>query len=151
MIDRDLDGPDVEREWFAQDGGMLIGRQAALADWSFRKEQKQFKKLVANLQARKQRKAKPELYRAIVAKSKARPEYKAAESKRRKLARLKAWQASVKELVCEECRETFRRKRNGKRPRFCSHLCRVNNGYQRRTPGARRIKRRVRARKSVEP
>lgn len=125
--------------------GMLIGRAAAMADWSFRRDQRDFAKLVAVLRAKKWAQENPEQRKAIANRYAAKPE---ARAQALQLAKERRARKPIPVLVCSECAALFIKagRKGGTVPKFCSTACYSRNRYQRLTPGARRIKRRKQTR-----
>lgn len=129
--DLDLDFNEIE-------SGMMSGKAAAIADWRFRKEARDFNRQIACLRASKWNREHPERRREIMKAHNAKPERRAAQNechRRRRAAKPR------ETFVCAECGQTKERARKGPPPKFCGSACYQRAAYQARTPGARRIKR----------
>lgn len=127
--------------------GFQSGRAAALSDWSFRKEQKEFATVVNRLRVKKWAKENPEKRRRNANRYASKPAVKARQRAwqiRRRHGALKA-RATVYVCVEPDCRAEWCRVpgtyRGGPTPRYCSSACSQRNRYQRKHPGAKRIKR----------
>lgn len=122
--------------------GFQVGRAAALADWHFRKEQKAFRKLCRLLYLRSYVEAHREQRRDICRRYANKADVKARANER---ARARRARKPRPVLVCKECEARFtkRGRPGGTVPEFCRDACRQRYRYQERTPGARRIKRRL--------
>lgn len=138
---------ELDMDYEDRRSGMLIGRQAALADWSFRKEQRAFERQIKSLRAVKWNREHPESKRAHNQKWWARrpPEKKASDLAAKKRRRRAATAATAKVYRCRECGAEWcpapwARGLAG-RGEFCGNACRQRWRYQEKTPGARRIRR----------
>ena len=107
---------------FSERAGFLVGKAAALADWSFRKEQQEFeaycKRLQARNRARKERQEHPEQVRARCNAWRAanHERYRKMENARRADKRV------MRMIVCDVCLTIV--PSNGKFKRFCGQTCR---------------------------
>lgn len=117
--------------------GFQSGRAARLSDWAFRKEQREFSRLVGILRARKWDRENPERKRELKRRWSARPDVKP-----KLVEHVKRWRharARLRVEVCacpgcdvQWCRVPFGRLRGNVRPRFCSKLCRNRARWDRR-------------------
>jgi hypothetical protein len=140
---------DLDMDYEERRGGMLIGRQAALADWRFRKEQREFEKQIKTLRAAKWNQEHPERRKEIANTYARKPEVVQRQARtstaRRHRARAKARVAGARVYRCKECgaewcSAPWTRGLAG-RGEFCGDACRQRYRYQEKTPGARRIRR----------
>lgn len=100
-------------------GAFLIGRQAALADWHFRRDQKDFAKLCQRLLARRWYIANA---RRVLDERKARTEA-AALARRGEVITCKGCRMEFCQVVTEAARP------RGQRPEFCSMRCYLASWY----------------------
>lgn len=98
-------------------------RSAAIADWSFRREQRDFAKLCNRLRVRRWYKRHPEKKRESLRAWRARNPELVRAAKRRHYAKRKLRFGKAK---CDRCGETFQKKRQ--RSRFCSQKCLRQHG-----------------------
>lgn len=132
------------------DGGMLVGRAAALAEWRHRKEKDEFRRLVASLSATKWAKENPERRKANALRfwRKYWPRVKDRENAKDRARRLETYKANPTVYRCQECgaefcRAPWYRTRSGVKPSFCTHACWSRHRYHRSHPEAKYIKRPV--------
>lgn len=124
--------------------GFQSGKAAALSDWSFRKEQAEFEKVVNRLRARKWAKENPEQRREIALRYSRKPEVGDHQLALARQRRLERHRAKAEVFACVECRVEFclvKPKAGGRPRKYCTTACMLRERYQRITPGARRIKR----------
>lgn len=121
MKPRTDDDPDLD---YSERNGFLTGKAAALSDWSFRREQKSFEKLVARLRAARWRKANPDLARE--SNRRTRLKHGARYNERQRNRRRVVAARRRKPRTCEQCRRTWTplRARSTYETRFCSRRCR---------------------------
>lgn len=124
---------DIRDEETGQIIGFQVGRAAALSDWKFRQEQREFDRLVKRLLDRnaKQNPKRQQQLRDSVARWRAKnPGYQSArrERLRAKFPRFH---------TCERCglRQRLEKGRRGKGRRFCSDECRVRHHSLKRNQG----------------
>jgi len=92
----------IEIDFNDLDTGFMIGRAAAMADWAFKKEQREFETLIANLRAANWRREHLERSRAIQKKYRSTPKAKARakqldrEDPERRRAKQRKYKASNK-------------------------------------------------------
>lgn len=127
---------DDDEGAFRGDRGFLVGKAAALADWSFKKEKKEFGKLVNRLRAKKWAKENREHVNAYHRERNKLPKMKAARSIWKKRRRIRNHRKNAPVIVCENaaCGAAFCRIRpwKGQKPRYCSNACRLTTKVRRR-------------------
>lgn len=143
-----MNAPAVDFE--EMKSGFQAPRAAALADWAFRKDKREFAVLVNRLRARKWAKDNPARAnaRSVRWQKANRPKVNRAQNRRR----FKKWAARAGAGVsCAECGVLFceARPRRGKARRFCTPHCRwrllarENARRRRRARGAKARRRRL--------
>ncbi len=137
----DLDFEDVKT-------GFMTGKTAALADWSFRKEQKEFNRTVATLRATKWNKEHLDAHRAHARKYAARPDIVAASVKAARERRHAKHREEARVFVyaAPDCRVEFCRLPGtvkGIPPKWCREACylRTQRKEKGRKPGRANIPR----------
>lgn len=117
---------DDDEGAFRGDRGFLVGRQAALADWRFKKENEGFEKLVATLRVEKWRNANLEHAREWGRTNGKRPEVHAYRMGWKRAKRLQEHRKAPP-LTCKRCRVEFclLRPHKGQEPAYCSSPCRL--------------------------
>lgn len=140
---------DLDLDYEERTTGMLIGRQAALADWRFKKEQREFEKQIKSLRAVKWNREHPERRKEIANRYARKPEVvahqtAASTARKRRLRQKKRLTNGAPVYRCRECGAEWCRTPwvRGPPGEFCTEACRQRFRYQERTPGARRIRRR---------
>lgn len=120
---------------YSERAGFLTGRAAAMADWAFRKEQREGDKLIARLYqrhwARRERRRHPERVRARLQRWRDanREHVRALERTRRAKRRRPVV------IVCKECGKREERRR---RAAYCSAKCRGKRIWQARAKARNR-------------
>lgn len=144
MIERATFEIDLPRDENGRVVGYGVGKEAAMRDWRFRKENRDFEKLVVCLRAVKWNRANPGRRRTIQAKYNAKPERREAQNSADRARRARAFRASPEVFTCAECGSTWCRVpwARGPKPTYCGAACYQRAKYQAATPGARRTKRR---------
>lgn len=137
----------IDLDYADASSGMLVGRWARIADWAFRKEQRETEALIQRMRVRKWALDNPERRRANARRFAAKPGVMTRYNEAKRRRREEAWRKLARVFICAECsiqwcRVPWGRKHGGPTPKFCSGACSQRNGYQRKTPKARRTKRR---------
>jgi hypothetical protein len=138
-LQRDETSLDVE---YGERDGFQVGKAAALSDWAFNKEKRDFNKLIAVLRATKWNKEHLERHRAHALAYSSKPEVMAKSEAARRARIIAAHRANPEIFTCLECGSQWCliKPRRGPIPEFCTDAHRQRHRYQERTPGARRIK-----------
>lgn len=105
--------------------GFQSGKAAALADWSFRKEQREFKVIVNRLRARKWAKENPARANANARVYQAKPGIRAKMNQAQNGRRRRVWLAAVPVVSCRGCGVEFcpAFPKRGKPRAFCTDTC----------------------------
>lgn len=141
---------------YGQYEGMLVGKDAALADWRFKKENEEFERLCATLRAKKWAKENLERARELRRKNGKKPATMAYRATWKREKRLKAHRA-LPPIACLHCAAAFCviRPMVRRRPVYCSPSCVLAARRQRRPKatcpcGAPMTGRRERCRKCAQ-
>jgi len=131
---RDDDAAQIEH--FGRDGA-LVGKSAAIADWRFRSEQRDFEKLVQRLRsrnwARRERAERPEVARTRLKRWRDANRERVRAADRRRRARKRR----TRLIACKVCAAKVPATR---RKLFCGRTCRNKFWGQHRPPRSRGIR-----------
>lgn len=108
-------------------GGMLVGRAAALAEWQWQREKRDFRRLVKNLTHYAWCRSHRELRREIANAYRRKPEVSARLAARKRRVRLAQYKDAPPVFTCRNCGAQFShvpwRRMGGPVPHFCDNLC----------------------------
>lgn len=126
------DALDLPRDENGRVIGYGVGKEASMRDWSFRKEQCDFEKLVVRLRVRKYQKAnrpKINVYRADYEK---RPDVAPKLRTKQRQRRAKKYRARAPIFTCRECGSQWCKVPWARQHRkdFCSRSCKARFGYR---------------------
>lgn len=133
---RAASGRDEELELdYSERAGFLTGRAASLAEWAFRKEQREGDRLIATLYqrqwARKERAQRPELVRE-------RQNRWRAENREHVRAHERAYRAKRRKPFVMVCKECGKREERARRADYCSQKCRGQRWWKARSAAKNR-------------
>lgn len=119
----------IQGDWL---DGFSSGKKAALLDWSFRREQRDFDKLVQRLRVRKWQKEHPAQKAASQKRYNDKPSSRAKMLACQKAARRRRQRAAPTLFTCERCGVQWCKApwTRGLRPRFCGDNCYAVHRYQ---------------------